>query len=186
MDRDYRVLGKLEEVIKVHNELVGHIKHLSEWQTQSIQKQQIDAMKEVVAHAYSKATAYSNVIIIAGYVALFSIWSVMRDKLPGKAMFVVALLITLSAALFVLFEVFKMVASGIYFRKITKSLEGVGGPELISKIQQEGKRFELSVARVWIFVLVPTLFFGLAALGVLVYYFLVGIFKSGGLSGAVL
>jgi hypothetical protein len=169
--------GKLEEIIRGHNELAGQVKRLSEWQAQSIQKQQIDALKEIVAHAYSKATAYSNVIIIAGYVALFSIWSVTRDKLPVKAMFVVALLITLSAALFVLFEVFKMVASGIYFRKITKSLEGVGGPELISKIQQQSKGFELRVARVWIFVLVPTLLFGLSALGVLVYYFIVSIFK---------
>ena len=153
-----------------HNELVKHINTLHEFQAKTVQKQQIEALKEIISHTYSKSISYSNVIIIAGYVAFFSIWNFVKDKLSDTAMLYVALLGSLSAILFVLFEVYKMISGALHFRKLSKSLQQTKDPQtVITKLQEDLKNFELRQHRFWIYMLIPTLLTGLLAAAILIY-----------------
>ena len=171
MQDPLNTIARLEQQsVDRHNKLVKHINILQEFQTKTIQKEQIEAFKEIITHMYSKSVSYSNVIIIAGYVAFFSVWNFVKDKLSGRAMLSVALLISLSAMLFVLFELYKMISSSFHFRKLSKSLQQMKDPQAVmAKLQEDLKSFELRQHRFWIFMLIPTLLTGLSAAGILVY-----------------
>lgn len=90
------VLQKLEnQSIDNHNSNVKHINTLYSHQSKELLNQQMNILKDITAHVFSKATAYSNVIIIAGYVAFFAIWNHVKDQLPEKLTLIAALLISL-------------------------------------------------------------------------------------------
>ncbi len=169
----WRALANLEkQTVDRHNQLVGHINRLSQEQAAAIQKKQIDVLKEILTHAYDKSSAYTNIIIIAGYVAFFSLWKETKEFLPGKAVLLAALLMLTSALLFVLFEIFKMISGSIYFRNIGKDIEKIKDPkELIEKVQKGQQRLSTLNFRIWYLVLIPTVATGLAGAGILLYYF---------------
>ncbi len=173
----WRALANLEkQTVDRHNQLVGHINRLSQEQATAIQKKQIDILKEILTHAYDKSSAYTNIIIIAGYVAFFSLWKETKAFLPGRAALLAALLMLTSALLFVLFEIFKMISGSIYFRNIGKDIEKIKDPkELIEKVQKGQQRFSTLNFRIWYLVLIPTAATGLAGAGILLYYFVKGL-----------
>jgi hypothetical protein len=56
---------------------------------------------------------------------------------------------TVSALLFVLYEVFKMIYGSIYFRNIGKEMEKIKDPkEFIEKIQKDQQKFSMLNFRV--------------------------------------
>ena len=173
MQELYRAINKLEkQTVARHNQLAGQINQLHHHQAKELQKQQIAILKEILTHAYSKATAYANVVIIAGYAAFFTLWSSMKDKLPDTAMFTTAILMSLSVILFILFEVYKMIASSFYFRRLSKLFEQNKDAQfVITEFQEDGRKFDLQMSRIWVFVFVPTLVLGLSAASILVYHF---------------
>lgn len=58
---------------------------------------------------YSSAMAYTNAVVIAGYVAFFAIWSYTKEFIPPWAMQATAALMGASALVFVAFEIYKMI-----------------------------------------------------------------------------
>jgi hypothetical protein len=173
----WRAIANLEkQTVDRHNQLVGHINRISQEQAAAMQKKQVDVLKEILTHAYDKSSAYTNIIIIAGYVAFFSLWKETKVFLPNKATLAAALLMLTSALLFVLFEVFKMISGSIYFRNIGKEIENIKDPkEFIEKVQKGQQRLSTLNFRVWYLVLIPTVATGLSAAGILVYYFVKGL-----------
>lgn len=169
----YRIIAKLEkQTVDRHNGLVGHVNQLHQHQAMQLQNKQIDVLKEILTHAYSKAAAYTNVIIIAGYAAFFTLWNSMDGKLPAKPMFAAAICISLSVIIFILFEVYKMIKSSLYFRMLGKEFEKVQKPDIvIAKFQAEGQKFDQKMSMIWIYVLIPTLALGLTGAGILIYQF---------------
>jgi hypothetical protein len=173
MNELWHALTNLEkQTVNRHNQLVGHINRLSQEQAMTMQTKQIEILKDILTHAYDKSSAYANLVIIAGYVAFFSLWKETKDFLPAKATFGAALLMLISASLFVLFEVFKMISGSIYFRNIGKEIEKIRDPkEFIEKVQKGQQRFSTLNFRIWYVVLIPTIGTGLAGTGILLYYF---------------
>ena len=171
MQNPLNAIARLEQQsVDRDNKLAEQLNILNKFQAKSMQKQQIEALKEIISHTYSKSISYSNVIIIAGYVAFFSIWNFVKDKLSDTAMLYVALLGSLSAILFVLFEVYKMISGALHFRKLSKSLQQTKDPQtVITKLQEDLKNFELRQHRFWIYMLIPTLLTGLLAAAILIY-----------------
>lgn len=75
----------------------------------STQRQEVVAMvTEIITVQYSNARAYANVVIVAGYAAFFTMLGFARGDIPHDATIWAMLLMTFSATVFVLFEVFKM------------------------------------------------------------------------------
>src|SRR5229473_781460 len=74
-------------------------------------KRQIDLAVEIqiriIAGAYEKANAYTNLIILAGYAGLFALWQFTKDNLSRTQVLVSALLTLTSITIFVLFEIYK-------------------------------------------------------------------------------
>lgn len=72
------------------------------------------------ASAYSSAiaNANANVIVLAGYAGIFSIWGLLKGDLPLDVVAIVAILTIISLSIFVGFEVFKMVSTSVAAFKV--------------------------------------------------------------------
>lgn len=75
------------------------------------QKKRLDALISVSSPLFDKAATYTNVVVMAGYLGFFTVWSNMSDFLSDKEMLISALGITVSLIFFVFWEVFKMIIS---------------------------------------------------------------------------
>ena len=93
-----------EDVIRMQKQ----ISHLSEEEQKRQWREYRLTLKDCFAHAMDKSMAYLNVVVIGGYVAYFSIWSGVKDIIEKEALIISGISITISAAFFVLFEVFKI------------------------------------------------------------------------------
>ncbi|HDV5280191.1 TPA: hypothetical protein RI749_003017, partial [Vibrio cholerae] len=106
-----------------HNDLVGHINRMSEQQARMMTNENIAAAKEVVAHVYGKANSYSNVIIAAGYVGFFTLWSSLKSDLPQWAILSSGALILISLMTFIGFELYKMISVSVQMHRVSKRLQ---------------------------------------------------------------
>ena len=72
--------------VKRDNELAREVGRISQQQSVAVQKEALSLLKELLAHSSSRATAYTNVIVIAGYVAFFTMWAAegARARCPGQ------------------------------------------------------------------------------------------------------
>src|SRR5258708_28488103 len=80
--------------------------HLDD-ETRRIIDSVVDIQIRIIAGAYEKANAYTNLIIVAGYAGLFAVWQFTKDNLSRKQTLISALLIIVSLAIFVIFEIYK-------------------------------------------------------------------------------
>jgi len=64
-----------------------------------IDREILEAQKELLAHTFSQAQAYTNVILVAGYAGFFAIWSFIKPELTKATVFWSGLLISLSLGL---------------------------------------------------------------------------------------
>lgn len=159
-----------EAAVKRDNDLARHVNRLGTQQTSLIQRQQLDAMKEILAQAYGQASNYSNLIIVAGYVGFYSMWSSVRTEMPKGAMVAAGLLITVSALFFVAFEIYKMIRTSLHFRALAGLLQESGASAL-ERVQSEEQKFSLRLTRAWVVALVFTVVPGFAAAAILIICF---------------
>lgn len=139
-------------------------------------KELIEAQKEILASTFSQAQAYTNLIIAAGYAGFFGIWSFVKDDLTRGTMFWSALLISLSLAAFIAFEIY-----GMYYRSVT--LIGIANAlddaerfeSLILRHRAEEKERAIVFGRLWLGVLSFTVVTGFLALFILLSAFIHGI-----------
>ena len=58
------------------------------------QQQLLDAQKELLSAAFSRANAYTNLILGAGYAGFFAVWAFTKDHLTPPQLFWSALFVT--------------------------------------------------------------------------------------------
>ncbi|WP_272265288.1 hypothetical protein [Vibrio europaeus] len=155
-----------------HNDLAGHINQMSHQQARMMTNENIAVTKEVVAHVYGKANSYSNLIIAAGYVGFFTLWSSLKSDLPTWAILSSGALILISLMMFIGFELYKMISVSVQMHRFCKRLQK---PDMstLSEIQRIEQKHALISARVWIFTIIPTVFSGFGAGLILLYCFLI-------------
>ena len=101
------------------------IQHIAK-QEQEKQAQQIaDAQEKLLTAAYDKSSAYTTVIVFGGYAGIFGIWQLAKDYLSKDQTLWAALLLLVSLAAFVLFEVVKMI---LVTRQVTSKLSVLRDP----------------------------------------------------------
>lgn len=83
------------------------VKRLAEEADKRAAEQIVEAQIKVMAATYDKSMAYTNLITVAGYASFFGLWQITKEKLDDNVSIWSALLIGISAAVFVLFEVTK-------------------------------------------------------------------------------
>src|SRR5262249_9147661 len=156
------------------------LENASQNATDPAQQAAVDKLIEqaIAIHSavYSNAIAYSNVIIVAGYGAIFAIWGFTKDYLaPWNAQLVACLLVS-SIGVYVAFEIYKMIIIGFSIMSFNRVLRPNMGVEAVQKaIDDHNKgdqRRSVSFGRVWLPVLILTISTGFGAGGLLAWNFI--------------
>lgn len=66
---------------------------------------------EIQTRLYEKASSYTNLVISVGYAGFYTTWAFLKDSLPREEMVLAALSMAVSIAFFILWEVFKALAT---------------------------------------------------------------------------
>ena len=125
----------------------------------------LEMRRQVIAEAYERSEKYTNIIILAGYAGIFSMWSLIKNYLDKDIVLISALMIGVSLTTFIIWEVFKMFVSAAQCKKISEILYQNKKPSLIQKDLQD---FSVKVRNLnnrihsfwWIIVLIITILFG--------------------------
>jgi predicted neutral ceramidase superfamily lipid hydrolase len=135
--------------------------------------QRIDIMVKVASALYDKAVAYTNIIILAGYAAFFTVWSTMKAKMSHTEMLVVAFCITFSLVFFVFWEVTKMIVNSKSLKGLLNVLKAPRREfdQRLAELQKADQRLNIRLLRFWIVILVFTVVPGLIAAAVLLWSF---------------
>ncbi len=145
----------------------------------------IETQIKIITAAYDKTMAYTNVIVVAGYAAFFGLWTLTRPYLSKTHALWAALLMCISATIFVMFEVFKMVFTAeslnTQYMTFSKRMEGKKAQEVldgIQKLEQASGKTSLTFVRAWrisLYIVVAT---GLVGVGILMFAFLYALFPG--------
>jgi len=141
-------------------------------------KKKIDFYMQIQASSFEKATTYTNIIMVAGYVVFYTVWSKSEEYLSDFWFVLSALLVTVSTFVFVCFEVYK----SLIFREELKGLNEVfdAPPDQFDKkiYDQRTKEAHLTnqANRVWIVVFPVTLITGLIGSAIVMFGFVTFLF----------
>ena len=141
-----------------------------------VNREILEAQKELLAYTFSQVQAYTNVILVAGYAGFFAIWNFVKPDLTKATVFWSGLLISLSLAGFIAWEVYNM-----FFR--SRSILG------ISRAVNETEKFDqlmlnhtkteqerlITYGRVWIIQLSFVVITGFGAIVILISAFIHGL-----------
>lgn len=118
---------------------------------------------------------YNNVIIAVGYIGVFTLWGLIKEYILPFAQLWSALLILISIAFFVSWEIVKM----IRIQNIRKPLHVIlmngnynSLPEEIEKYSLQEQRYNLISNKIYPYFLIPTLITGCLSAIILLYAFI--------------
>lgn len=86
-------------------------------EAEKAQKAHQNFIVDVYSRLFDKATAYFNVICLAGYAGCFALWTYLQPHLSVHRNSYIALFLGLSLVTFVVHEVYKMVSTSIIMKK---------------------------------------------------------------------
>ncbi|KRA33799.1 hypothetical protein ASD68_12680 [Rhodanobacter sp. Root627] len=145
------------------SDLGRRVANLQAFQAAVEYDKQIKTAQELTTRLQSNASAYTNLVMVAGYAGFFTFWATLSDKLPPWLYAVTGLLIIVSLLLFIGWEITKMIWSALHLNKVQRNLEGKPGPEVLAQFQSSLQQFEKASNQVWVWFLVPTVVCGLSA-----------------------
>lgn len=142
------------------------------WHREMYRGDLVGAQKELLHESIQAAASYTNVIMVAGYAALFTLWVQMSGDGAGKftpaTSFFAAISLFISVLAFVAWEVFSMFLRSYINLEIAKA---VNDPQNFEAhiINHREKMADLGrkLQPVWLVVLAVSVLFGLASFGVM-------------------
>lgn len=153
---------------QVLEELVREVEQMK--QDQVVEKQ-ISAFIQLNEKLLSNATAYTNLIMVAGYAGFFAFWSTLSGKIPAWLFNACGLAITLSLTLFITWEIVKMFWSAKHMRATQAILAKRPHADVITEFERAFQEFNARTQKVWLVFLVPTVISGMTAASLLIGYF---------------
>ncbi len=147
-------------------------------------EEQVEAQIKMLTVIFDRSTAYTNLLLVGAYAGFFGLWQLTREYLSKPQALWSALLVVVSLAFFVIFEVTKMV---FIQRDISTKAKALSLPECRSNPQVLTQRMnEVATAherigfhfmRFWVLTMFVTVGAGLAGAGVLVWSFVAGLMQ---------
>jgi hypothetical protein len=125
---------------------------------------------DIQSGLFSQSASYLNVVLAAGYVGAFTLWNLIRAQLTPVISNWVALLLSISLALYVGWTVFNMIWLALRRREYPVKLRGYKGIEFATRyeaLEIEGQRTLFWYIPVWAVVIslaIATAFFALVLL----------------------
>ncbi len=154
----------------------------AERKLQEQKKEILDSQIKLASAIYDKATAYTNLIIMAGYAGFFGLWSITKDNLTPKQVLWSALLLLISGSSFVFFETVKMIVNASFMLSRNSALKRLPDAqnvdEIINIFNEHDKTAEsrhVKFARVWVIALMIIIPTALIGISILMYSFIVNL-----------
>ena len=82
-----------------------------------------NAQKELLAHSYGHAQAYTTVVLLAGYAGFFAVWTFLKQDLSKEQVFSSGLLIALSLSSYIIWEVYQAFYRSRTLLGLTKAVQ---------------------------------------------------------------
>lgn len=143
------------------------------------QQQLLDAQKELLSFSFSRAMAYTNLILGAGYAGFFATWGFTRDRLSAHETLWAALLVTLSLLSFVLFEVYKSFHISTTLLGLSRAVADPANlTQRLVDWQRKAQSADIRFGRIWAATFWFTLLTGLGGGGILIYAFVRALIHS--------
>jgi len=143
---------------------------------------EIETKIKVLSAIYDKASAYTNLMIVAAYAGFFGLWQLAKDTLPKDLARWSALLMLISVVIFVAVEVIKMVmvqhsvfsqASTLNTPEVRQSPEALN--KAFAKIGAAHEQVNFYFRKLWVVALILTILSGMSAASILGYAFVAGL-----------
>lgn len=138
----------------------------------------VEFQTRIMANVIERAAAYNSVLILACYASFFGLWQITKDSLDPKWGIFAALLMAISAAFFVIFEVAKTFYTSRQLLKLQKTIFGPhkNNPtkilEEFAKYEAKSKVIHVALVPFWYVSFSVSLMTGVAALIILVSAFI--------------
>ncbi len=142
-------------------------------------KDVLEFYTSIIARSYDKASAYSHLIIMAGYALFFSFWGNVRNEVNPFWGRVSVVTMLFSVIFFIIWEIIMMICTSLNFRKLHKiqKISPDKFEEHIKKIEKEEKEFEANLAQFWVFELFLTIIPGFAGAIILITLYVKTLFR---------
>lgn len=167
-------------------EIAKEVQRLATIQKENIDKAAAEEQKKFFidfsSHAFDRAMAYTNIIILAGYAGIFTIWNYTKDNIPENSEIVIAILLLASIGIFIGFEIYKMISNSILVMKIGEFIKDDMTPEQIQNgiknFKNQSNREKIRMSLVWPTILVLSIGTGYGAGFMLIFYLIQSLFKN--------
>ncbi len=147
---------------------------LTQQQREKDAEELVETQIKVLSATFDKAIQYTNLVVVAGYGGFFGLWALTKQYLIATEARSAALWMLASGTMFVGFEIFKMVGTGLMFMKWAKRFQDpkvkVDSKEIDKKLIEQRKEFDrwnTSLIRAWWIQMVGAVVTALIGLGVL-------------------
>jgi len=134
----------------------------------------VETQIKIFSALYEKASAYTQLIIVAGYASYFGIWALVKEYINSRSAIWSALLMSLSVTIFVFFEVAKMTLTGWFLLRRNSTIQKISeipNPQKILEVlrthDSETQKYSVKWCKFWVYTLLPTVLFALVAIVIL-------------------
>lgn len=115
------------------------------WHTEVLLGGLVDAQKELLDVSMRAASNYTNVIMVVGYAAIFTLWTQTKEQLTVGTSFWVAIFLCASVLAFIAWEVFGMVMRSVVNIRMARVVADVSEytqrlREAVAKQQEFGRK----------------------------------------------
>lgn len=140
---------------------------MEEKELSDISLELIKSVEQKIIEQYTRSQAYANVITLAGYAAFFTILTNVADDISNSVKLISSGMMGISCLVFVIWELYKMLIGSHYTRKAALLIKSATTDKIweenLSKLSEYESKYNLTNARIWIFILcvsIPTGFCG--------------------------
>jgi hypothetical protein len=173
---DYEVRQQFSQQARAIEKLARELGALLDERSHEKDAATMDKVRELVITLYGQTSAYTNLVLAAGYAGSFALWQFMEKFISVRARFTSALLLTISLALFVGYELQKMVKESWKMRHLADAIIRIPEARRFEVVQAILMHRQIREARVWAVFVIPTAATGLAAASLLVAVFVAKLF----------
>jgi hypothetical protein len=132
-----------------------------------------NAQKELLAHSYGHAQAYTTVVLLAGYAGFFAVWTFLKQDLSKGQVFSSGLLIALSLSSYIIWEIYQAFHRSQALLGLNKAvLDPKNFDTLLAEYKKTQQDRTIRLGRIWIFVFGFTVLTGFSAVSILIYAFI--------------
>lgn len=115
-----------------------------------LEKHPFEYQKEALVELFAHARAYTNVVMVTGYAGIFALWSLQAERLTPATSLGVGLLMAISVATFVGWEIFGMVQRYISLSSLRKSIDNPArAANEMNQLTARSQRLMRALERYW-------------------------------------